>query len=83
MLERQIKNLIASYLDGEISLNDFRERFGAQYLESRGGPAGASGLCNQVVGPLAELSRGHRSESSLKSILALVVEKVPSGDRDR
>jgi hypothetical protein len=79
MLTGQLRELIESYVAGTVSVSDFSERFASLYFAVRqqAGEASAARLCSAVVGPLAEHSRGHRTDSSLRLELekALVSER--------
>src|SRR5205807_372858 len=74
-MEQRILNLISEYLDGRLRLSEFQQRFAGCYLQVRnnGAAGSASELCNKVIGPLAELSRGHRSEESLQQELTAAI----------
>jgi len=80
MLADQLRALTEGYVAGAISTPDFSERFASFYFAVRQqqDAAGAAGrLCNLVVGPVAEYSRGNRAESSLR----LELEKVLLAER--
>jgi len=69
MTDQEILDLISRYVERRLSLVDFQSEFAAKYLQirqSRDRAGRASELCDLAIGPLAELSRGHRSESSLR-----------------
>jgi hypothetical protein len=68
MLTGQLRELIESYVAGTVQVSEFSERFAVLYIAVRqqNGEPSAAGLCNAVVGPLAEYSRGHRAEASLR-----------------
>ncbi len=93
-MSEKIKNLVNRYLRGEIQLRDFQQQFAGFYFQvrkNRNSDRTASKLCDEIVGPLAELSRGHRSEVSFREELAhggrpfrslsLVVWKSPHLDK--
>ena len=72
-MDKQILNLAAEYLQHNgIPLHDFQQRFAGIYFQVRQsqGRSGGSALCDEIVLPLAELSRGHRSEDSFREKLA-------------
>jgi hypothetical protein len=77
----KIQNLAALYLRREILLEDFQRQFAGLYFQvrrSRDRRESASKLCDWIVGPLAELSRGHRSEDSFREELANAVRPFAS-----
>jgi hypothetical protein len=79
MLDRQVLQPIEQYVAGEIPYADFSQRFAGLYFAVRQGrkvPRQASQLCNLVIGPLAELSRGDRSEESLREALRGIVRSL-------
>jgi hypothetical protein len=68
--------LVIRYVFDKISVDDFRKAFAAYYFRARQSErndAQANALANRIVGPLAEFSRGHRSEASLREELAKTV----------
>ena len=74
-MDKEILNLVDRYLSQEIHLDDFQQRFARIYFQvrkSRNRLEPASRLCDEIVGPLAELSRGHRSEDSFRKELAQI-----------
>jgi hypothetical protein len=76
MLDKQVLQLIEQYVAGEIPFVDFSQRFAGLYFAVRQGrnvPRQASQLCSLAIGPLAELSRGHRTEESLREALRGIV----------
>jgi hypothetical protein len=80
MLTGQLRELIEGYVAGTISISDFPQQFAGLYFAVRqqsDAPGAASRLCNLVVGPLAEYSRGNRAESSLR----LELEKALASER--
>jgi hypothetical protein len=68
MLTRQLRELVESFVAGNLSASDFSERFASLYfaIRQQGQDASAAALCSAVIGPLAEYSRGHRAEASLR-----------------
>jgi hypothetical protein len=69
----QIVGLVQQYVAGEISASDFSQSFAGFYFavrQNRNAEPSASRLCGDIVGPLAEFSRGHRSVDSLREELA-------------
>ena len=73
--------LIERYIADEISTPDFASRFAGLYArvrQDRNAPRAAAQLCSAVIGPLAEHSRGHRSELSLKGELANAIRPFAS-----
>ncbi len=72
MLSRQIESLIDEYVSGAIPASAFAERFAGLYFtvrQARNPGTAAARLCDAVIGPLAEFSRGHRPEESLRQDL--------------
>jgi hypothetical protein len=71
-MDEQILNLVEEYLQRNIQLHDFQQRFAGIYFQVRRNRRSSAGavLCNEIVLPLAELSRGHRSEDSFRERLA-------------
>lgn len=72
MLEEKIRNLVARYLSREIDRSGFAQEFAAFYFQVRnssGVSPAARQLCNLIVLPFGELSRGDRSESSFREEL--------------
>jgi len=79
MQKEKIDEAIRHWLSGDMQLNDFREWFAGAYVEIRQDPSAsgeAAQWCSQIVGPLAEFSRGHRSEDSLPEALE-VLASIP------
>jgi len=69
MLKEQIVALISRFVKQQIPVDDFSREFAALYFavrQSRVPEPDASRLCNGIIGPLAEYSRGHRSLDSLR-----------------
>lgn len=72
MLEHQIEALLAHFVDREIRADEFSRQFASLYFSVRQSIESsrvAQRLCDQIIGPLAEYSRGHRSEESLREAL--------------
>lgn len=72
----KILELSNLYLSRKIHLEDFQQQFAGFYFEVRKSsknPSAASRLCSEIVGPLAELTREHRSEESFRQELAAAV----------
>jgi hypothetical protein len=75
MRKEDIHQAIRQCLSGDTPLDDFRQWFAAAYVEVRQDPTSSrevSQMCSQILGPLAEFSRGHRSEDSLREALELL-----------
>ena len=71
-MDDRIRNLVVGYLRDEIHLQDFQQQFAGVYFQARknrNANRSASKLCDEIVLPLAELSRGHRSEMSFREEL--------------
>ena len=69
MVAQQLRELIEDYVAGAIPVSEFSERFASLYFavrQQQSHEQSAAALCSAVVGPLAEYSRGHRAESSLR-----------------
>jgi hypothetical protein len=81
----RIHALVYRCANGEISIDDFRAAFADLYFQVRQGARGdveANALASKIIGPLAELSRGHRDESSFRAGLASAIhvfEEQPAG----
>jgi hypothetical protein len=76
MRKEQLELAIRQCLSGDMALDDFREWFAGAYVQVRQDPNvshEASQLCSQIVGPLAEFSRGHRSEDSLRKAMEILI----------
>ena len=83
MRELQLRDLVARYLAHELAHDHFAEQFTLLYFEVRNDrdeSDEARKLCNTIVLPFAELSRGHRSEQSFREELANAF--IPSASRD-
>jgi hypothetical protein len=75
MHEDEIQQVLGQYLERDIALDVFRQWFAGAYAHVRQDPDAsreASHLCNRIVGPLAEFSRGHRSEDALRAQLRML-----------
>ena len=76
MRKEEFEQAIRRYLSNEMSLDDFRQWFGGAYVQVRQDPSAsreAALCCSEIVGPLAEFSRGHRSVDSLREMLARAI----------
>jgi len=81
-MDEKVRNLIIRYLGSEIELADFQQQFSLLYIQARRSGQ-SSRLCDEVVLPLAELSRGHRSEYDFRSRLQTIsVEEFQSSSTD-
>lgn len=71
----QLRKLIAKYDDCQISIDDFRADFAGLYFQARqaSGDIRANSLASRIVGPLAEFSRHHRDEHSLRQEMAAAI----------
>ena len=72
MLKEQILALVRRYLARGIDRSAFSEQFAGLYVQarnSRDASLAARNLCNSLMLPFAELSRGHRSEDSFRQEL--------------
>lgn len=79
MLRKQIQDVISAYLQNGLDRAGFAERFAALYFQCRNGKGSeieAQRLCDAVIGPFAELSRGDRSEKSFREELTRIVSPV-------
>ncbi len=68
-MKQEILDVIRRFVDRELPLAEFRERFFPLYARSRserGRFPEACAICNEVIVLIAESSRGHRSEDSLR-----------------
>jgi hypothetical protein len=79
MMDERVRNLALRYIRAEIHLNDFQRDFALLYAQARRGRQ-ASKLLDEVVLPLAELLRGHRSEASFRAELANAVRPLGQND---
>jgi len=82
MSEEEILADVQGFASGHLPLDAFRQRFAQAYFSVRNDPqasrSAAARLCDRIVGPMAEFSRGHRSEESLKQELANAVRPFVS-----
>jgi len=72
MLEKQIDDLIERYLSHRVDRSGFAQEFASLYFQARNDrnvSRNARQLCDSIVLPFAEVSRGHRSESSFRDEL--------------
>lgn len=75
-LNRQLRALAASCVDGGIPADDFRSGFAGLYFQIRqSAPRDreANLLASKIIGPLAEFSRGNRDEGSFRQELAAAI----------
>jgi hypothetical protein len=75
MLEKQIENLIERYLAQKVDRSGFAEEFAGLYFQARNDrnvSREARRFCDSIVLPFAEVSRGHRSESSFREELTRI-----------
>jgi hypothetical protein len=80
-MDKELRNLVSRYLERELPLEGFQQEFAALYFRVRNNhhaPIAASELCNAIIGPLAEMSRGHRSEDSLRTEWANAIRPFES-----
>jgi hypothetical protein len=80
MLEHQIEALVARFIDRNIPAGEFSRQFASLYFSVRQDVASsraANRLCSRIIGPLAEYSRGHRSEESLRGALRGSIRTLP------
>lgn len=78
MIEEKIQIVVLRFLLREISIAEFQSEFSRCYAQARM-KGEYSGLLDKVILPLAEYSRGHRTESDLRSrIQELASELVAS-----
>jgi len=77
MREGDIRNLLLSFLGGQVPAQDFCKRFGEIYWSVRNSPVepAAAELCSQMVGPLMEYSKGHRDEADLRRALVPLLQQ--------
>ena len=76
-MDEQIRNLALRYIRAEIHLNGFQRDFALSYAQARRSRQ-SSKLLDEFVLPLAELSRGHRSEASFRASLEAAILPSPS-----
>lgn len=74
MLSNRIEDLVAQYLKRKVGLAQFAVRFASLYFQARKdrSESSANTLCNAIVLPYAELSRGDRSEQSFREELTQI-----------
>lgn len=75
MLEKQINDLLVGYLIHQIDRAEFAQAFAGLYFQVRNDrnvSREIRQMCDSLVLPFAELSRGHRSESSFREVLARI-----------
>jgi hypothetical protein len=75
MLEKQIHDLIERYLAHKVDRSGFAQEFAGLYFQARNDrnvSRNARQLCDSIVLPFAEVSRGHRSESSFREELTRI-----------
>jgi hypothetical protein len=67
-LVKDLQGLAKGYLDGKISLDEFRGAFAGLYFRARQRRSDvmANRIASNIMGPLAEFARRHRSEASLR-----------------
>jgi hypothetical protein len=72
-VKQEILDVILRFVEHDLPLREFQERFGALYFRARSGrnrSREVNAICNEVIVLIAEHSRGHRSEDSLRQELA-------------
>jgi hypothetical protein len=69
----EILNLFVGYLAKDVSLDEFQERIALVHWNVENAAPEMSKLVYKAVGKLAELSRGHRTEQSLRQELAAAI----------
>jgi hypothetical protein len=75
MLEKQILDLVERYLAQRVDRAGFAQEFANLYFQARNDrnvSRDARQLCDQLVVPFAEVSRGHRNESSFREELTRI-----------
>jgi hypothetical protein len=80
-MEEQIRDLIARYLASQIDRSGFSQEFAGLYFQvrnDRNASLKARQLCDVVVLPFAELSRGHRTEQSFRAELENAIRPFAS-----
>jgi hypothetical protein len=80
-MEEQIRNLIARYLANQIDRSGFSQEFAGLYFQvrnDRNASLKARQLCDVIVLPFAELSRGHRNEQSFRAQLENAIRPLAS-----
>jgi hypothetical protein len=82
VLEAKLRTLIRAYANSALDRSAFSEQFADLYFSVHQSPPGHEGparqICSTVIGPLAELSRGHRTEASFLEVLRGINAAVPS-----
>ena len=78
-MDEKVQRLISQYLKFELPLEGFQGKFYEIYIESRQRRIPCP-LCASVVGPLAEMSRGHLSEGSFREELRRAIDGVDDFD---
>jgi hypothetical protein len=80
-LDLEIRDWLARYLDGDISLRQFREWFvPASWNVHQTGNVAAGDLVGEIGLRLAEFTSGHRSEEDVQSLLRPLVERYTVSD---
>ena len=71
-LKERLEILCSRYANLDIDRESFAEEFADLYFEARRSTSDpvVNRICSRLVGPFAELSRGHRSEGSFRAIVA-------------
>jgi hypothetical protein len=69
----EIVRLFYGYIGNEVSLGDFQEQIAVAHWNVERAAPEMSSLVYKAVGKLAELSRGHRTEQSLRQELAVAI----------
>jgi hypothetical protein len=83
MLEKQLRDLIDRYL-AQGDQASFAQGFARLYFQARNDrnvSREARQICDSLVLPFAELSRGHRTESSFREVLTRIAS--PFSDRPK
>jgi hypothetical protein len=68
-LERSVHDLVSSYLDHKLTLDQFRDRFAAATWDQQGGILHESPLASEVELRLAEFTNGDCTEDELQEKL--------------
>jgi hypothetical protein len=69
-MDSKLLDIIRGYADGTLDRLQFAESFADMYFHVRRfGDKESRALCSAAIGPFAELSRGDRSEESLRGFL--------------
>ena len=85
MLDNQLDQLLSQFVGRQIGASDFLRDFAGLYFavrQSQQRKQRASQLCNQIIGPLAEYSRGDRSEESLREEVATAARSFANPERN-